>query len=103
MTTAFPVPLVLTAAAAFLIATDGAAVAGETRAVVGMAAFLHGDPKEKPTADRAPYGAVVEVVESKSVGKERFAKIRLAGESKPIGWIKAVGNLGHVKEFDPAM
>jgi hypothetical protein len=103
MTTAFPVPLVLTAAAAFLIAIDRAAVAGETRAVVGMSASLHSDPKEKATADRAPYGAVVEVVESKTVGKERFAKIRLAGESKPLGWIKTAGNLGHVKEFDPAM
>jgi len=103
MTTAPSIPIVLLAVTAALIVAAPAAVAGEVRAVVGMSAFLYGEPTGKPTSERAPYGAVVEILDTKAAGKERFARIRAVGQSKPLGWVKTAGNLGHFKEFDAAM
>jgi hypothetical protein len=69
-----------------------------------MSATLLSDPPDfKKTSERAPYGAVVEILENKTVGQGRFAKIQIADHSKPLGWVKVEGNLGHVKEFDPTM
>jgi hypothetical protein len=82
----------------------GAALAGEPRSVTGMSAMIRTDPPGfKATKERAPYGAVVEIVEEKTAGKEAFAKIKMKGESEPLGWVSVNGNLGHVKEFDPSM
>jgi hypothetical protein len=95
---------VFTVAGLILVASAAQTVGAETKAVVGMSAFLVSEPPElKKTDVRAPYGAVVEILEEKGVGKERVAKTRVVGQSKPLGWIKVEGNLGHVKEFDPAM
>jgi hypothetical protein len=103
MTSASSVPPILTLLGSFLIA-GGSSLAGEPKAVVGMSAFLLSDPPElKKMGDRAPYGSEVEIIEEKNVGKEKFAAIRLKGQSKTLGWLKVDGNLGHVKEFDPTM
>src|SRR5262245_31380109 len=102
MTNARVASIVLTVGTALWI--NGVGVAGETKAVVGMSALLLSDPPDlKKTGEREPYGSTVEVLEQKTLGKDRFAKKRLADQTTPLGWLKVEGNLGHVKEFDPSM
>src|SRR4051794_15281296 len=100
MTSASPASPILTLLGSFLIA-GASCNGGESKAVVGMSAFLLSDPPGlKKTGDGAPYGSEVEIIEEKTAGKEKFAAIRLKGQSKTLGWLKVEGNLGHVKEFD---
>jgi hypothetical protein len=94
-------PLALSAAG-WLILVAAPSNAGDLKAVVGMSATLYPDPSAPTaTAARAPYGATVEILDEKTLGKERFHKVRLP-DGKPLGWLKA-SDLGHTKEFDPSM
>ena len=77
---------------------------GDKRSIVGVDAKLLSDPpKSRPTGERVPFGAIVEVLEEKKTLNGWHAKIKLVGDNKPLGWIETKGNLGHVKEFDPSM
>jgi hypothetical protein len=86
------------------IASPAAAAENDKRSIVGVDAKLLSDPpKYRPTGERVAFGSIVDVLEEKKTLNGWHAKIRLVGESKPLGWIETKGNLGHVKEFDPSM
>jgi hypothetical protein len=61
-----------------------------------------GPPNFAPQAGRAPFGAVVEVVEEKADGAVGYARVRTVGDADPLGWV-LLSSLGSEKEFDPAM
>lgn len=73
-------------------------------AVVDMSAAVRSDPpKLEPTGKRVPYGALVVVLDEKTVDGKAYAKVQQKDGAKAVyGWT-AKANLGSPKEFDPAM
>lgn len=66
-------------------------------------ARVRGGPPNFPLqAGRAPFGAVVEVVEEKADGAVGYVRVRTIGDAEPLGWVLK-SSLGSEKEFDPAM
>lgn len=73
-------------------------------AVIDMDARVRTDPpKVEATGKRLPYGAVVVILEEKTVDGKGYVKVQQKGDPKAVfGWVLKT-NLGSLKEFDPAM